>query len=115
MSRTGPLASALSVTYRYSLSDCLCLAEVTRIWRAFGSRLRADRAIRNFWSSLYDIVPQQSVEVGNFTSVTLRREQPLTGGLKLNLGLNRTWYRTPAGNHRRTGLLAGVSVANPSS
>jgi YaiO family outer membrane protein len=113
----GYYGRGLSATYRYSLLDSHLLGRSHAHLASFRLKDPGGSGATQLWlgqgSSLYDLVPQQSVKAGHFTSVTLRREQPVAGGVKLNLGLNRTWYRTPAGNYRGTGLLAGVSVTNP--
>jgi YaiO family outer membrane protein len=113
----GYYGRGLSATYRYSLLDSHLLGRSHAHLASFRLKDPGGSGATQLWlgqgSSLYDLVPQQSVKAGHFKSVTLRREQPVAGGVKLNLGLNRTWYRTPTGNYRGTGLLAGVSVANP--
>jgi YaiO family outer membrane protein len=113
----GYYGRGLSATYKYSLLDSHLLGRSHAHLASLRLKDPGGSGATQLWvgqgSSLYDLVPQQSVKVGRFTSVTLRREQPVAGGVKLNLGLNRTWYRTPTGNYHGTGLLAGVSVTNP--
>ena len=105
------------MTYRYSLLDSHLLGRSHAHLASVRLKDPGGSGSTQLWfgqgSSLYDVVPLQSAKAGHFTSVTLRREQPIAGGVKLNFGLNRTWYRTPTGNYRGTGLLAGLSVANP--
>jgi YaiO family outer membrane protein len=113
----GYYGRGFSATYKYSLIDSHLLGRSHAHLASVRLKDPGGSGSTQLWlgqgSSLYDIVPQQSVKAGHFKSVTLRREQPVAGGVKLNVGLNRTWYRTPTGNYRGTGLLAGVSVANP--
>lgn len=112
----GYYGRGFSATYRYSQIDSHLLGRSHAHLASFRVKDPGGSGSTQLWfgkgSSLYDIVPQQSVEAGNFTSVTLRREQPIAGGVNLNFGLNRTWYRTPTGNYHGSGLLAGVSVSN---
>jgi YaiO family outer membrane protein len=113
----GYYGRGLSATYRYSLLDSHLLGRSHAHLASFRLKDPGGSGATQLWlgqgSSLYDLVPQQSVKAGHFKSVTLRREQPVAGGVKLSLGLNRSWYKTPNGNYRGTGLLAGVSVSNP--
>jgi YaiO family outer membrane protein len=113
----GYYGRGFTATYKYSLLDSRLLGQSHAHLASFRLKDPGGSGATQLWlgqgSSLYDIVPQQSARAGKFKSVTLRREQPVAGGVKLNVGLNRTWYRTPTGNYRGTGLLAGVSVTNP--
>ena len=113
----GYYGRGLSVTYRYSLLDSHFLGRSHAHLASVRLKDPGGSGSTQLWfgrgTSLYDVVPQQSAKAGNFTSVTLRREQPIAGGVKLNVGLNRAWYKTPTGNYRGTGLLVGVSVSNP--
>lgn len=113
----GYYGRGFSATYKYSLLDSHLLGGSHAHLASLRLKDPGGSGATQLWlgrgTSLYDLVPQQSAKAGNFTSVALRREQPLAGSVKLNLGINRTWYRTPTGNYRGTGLLAGISVANP--
>lgn len=62
-------------------------------------------------SSLYE-VNLPNTPNGRFTSLAVQRSQPIGGGVTLNLGVNRAWYRTPAGRYTGTGLIAGLSFSN---
>jgi YaiO family outer membrane protein len=48
---------------------------------------------------------------GKFTSVALMRSQPIGGGVALDIGMNRSWYDTPTGRYRGTGVVAGLSFS----
>jgi YaiO family outer membrane protein len=113
----GYYARGLTATYRFSLINSHLLGRSHAHLASIRLKDPGGSGATQLWfgqgTSLYDLVPEQSVKAGDFTSLTLRREQPLAAGIRLNFGLNRTWYRTPRGNYRGTGLLAGVSVANP--
>lgn len=61
-------------------------------------------------SSLYDVVTASQPRNGNFTSLALRRVQPVRGPVSLSFGLGRDWYRTPTGHFQATRLSFGVSV-----
>jgi YaiO family outer membrane protein len=61
-------------------------------------------------TSLYEVDLPGS-PTGRFTSLTVQRSQPIGGGVALNVGANRGWYRTPAGRYTGTGLIAGLSFS----
>ena len=62
-------------------------------------------------TSLFEVNLPRSAN-GRFTSVALQRSQPIAGGLALNIGVNRAWYRTPTGDYTGTGVVAGLSFAD---
>jgi YaiO family outer membrane protein len=49
---------------------------------------------------------------GRFTSFAAQRSQPIGGGIVLQAGVNRAWYKTAAGSYSGTGLVAGLSFSN---
>ena len=51
-------------------------------------------------------------EKGRFTSVELRRLQPIGGGVSLSLGAKRTWFETPGDKYRGTGVHLGLAFSN---
>jgi YaiO family outer membrane protein len=61
-------------------------------------------------TSLYE-VDLPGNPTGKFTSVALMRSQPIGGGVALDIGLNRSWYDTPTGSYRGTGLVTGLSFS----
>jgi YaiO family outer membrane protein len=103
-----------TLTYRYSLiaSERLGrshahLASVrvkdprgsgsTQLWAGHGT-------------SLYEVDLPRSAN-GKFTSVAVQRAQPVGGGVALNFGVNRAWYKTPTATYRGTGIVAGLSFS----
>jgi YaiO family outer membrane protein len=69
----------------------------TRLWLGHGT-------------SLYEVdIPGNPT--GKFTSVALMRSQPIGGGVALDVGINRAWYDTPAGNYRGLGLVTGLNFS----
>jgi YaiO family outer membrane protein len=113
----GYYGRGFSATYKYSLIDSHLLGRSHAHLASVRLKDPGGSASTQLWfgqgTSLYDVVPLQSVKAGDFTSLSLRREQPIGGGINLNFGLNRSWYRTPTGKYHGTGLIAGISVANP--
>jgi YaiO family outer membrane protein len=61
-------------------------------------------------SSLYEADLPRS-PAGKFTSVAVKRSQPIGGGFSVDVGANQAWYRTPNGNYRGTGAVAGLSFS----
>jgi len=103
-----------TLTYRYSLiaSERLGrshahLASVrvkdprgsgsTQLWAGHGT-------------SLYEVDLPRSAS-GKFTSLAVQRSQPVGGGVALNFGVNRAWYKTPTATYRGTGIVAGLSFS----
>jgi YaiO family outer membrane protein len=105
-----------SATYRYSLIDSGLLGRSHAHLASFRMKDPGGSGSTQLWvgegTSLYDIVPQSEIRAGRFKSLTLRREQPIAGGVLLNVGVGRAWYSTPTGHYAGTSILAGVSYAN---
>jgi YaiO family outer membrane protein len=62
-------------------------------------------------TSLYEVDLPRSAN-GTFTSIALQRSQPIGGGVALDVGVNRAWYKTPTAKYRGTGLVAGLSFSS---
>jgi YaiO family outer membrane protein len=112
----GYYGRGITVTYRYSLLNSAQLGGSHAQLASFRLKDPGGTGSTQLWlgqgTSLYDVVPEQSVKAGRFVSLSVKRQQPLASGVQLNFGVNRSWYRTPTGNYRGTGILAGVSFTN---
>ena len=112
----GYYGRGFSLTYRFSLLASQQLgrshAQLASVQLKDPGGSGSTQLMVGQGTSLYDVVPEQSVKAGKFVSLSLKRQQPLVSGVQLNFGVNRSWYRTPTGNYRGTGLLAGVSFTN---
>jgi YaiO family outer membrane protein len=69
----------------------------TRLWLGHGT-------------SLYE-VDMPGNPKGKFTSAALMRSQPIGGGVAIDIGINRSWYDTPTGSYRGTGVVTGLSFS----
>jgi YaiO family outer membrane protein len=61
-------------------------------------------------TSLYELDLPRSAN-SRFTSLALQRSQPIGGGVALNFGVNRGWYRSPTGSYSGSGVVAGLSFS----
>jgi YaiO family outer membrane protein len=107
----------LSATYRYSLIDSRRLGRSDAHLASLRLKDPGGSGSTQLWlghgTSLYDVVPQADLKAGKFTSVALRREQPLTRNVSLTAGLSQSWFTAPTGNYRARGLSIGVAFRNP--
>ena len=104
-----------SLSYRYSLLDSRLLG---RSYAHLASVRIADpggNGSTQLWvgrgSSLYDVSTSPAAVEGKFTSVTLRRQQPIAPGIAISAGVNRAWYNTPSGSYHGTGISLGLTLA----
>ena len=104
-----------SLSYRYNLLDS---HQLGRSHAHLASSRFADPAgsgSTQLWvgrgSSLYDVSTSPTAVAGKFTSVAVRRQQPIASGLAINAGVNRTWYETPTGSYRGLGVSLGLTLA----
>ena len=104
-----------ALSYRFSLLDSNRLGRSSAHLASFRVNDPGGSGSTQLWfgrgSSLYDVNASPEAAKGTFTSIALRRQQPLAPGLGLNFGVNRTWYSTPAGSYRGTGVTVGLSAA----
>lgn len=104
-----------SLTYRFSLIDSNRLGRSQAHLASFRLKDAGGTGSTQLWvghgSSLYEVGLPRSGP-GRFTSVALQRSQPIGPGVAVNVGINRSWYRTPTANYRGTGALLGLSFSN---
>ena len=104
-----------TLSYRFSLLDSSRLGRSQAHLASVRLKDSGGSGSTQLWvghgSSLYAADLPRSGP-GKFTSVALQRSQPIGGGIAVNLGINRAWYRTPTGTYHGTGALVGLSVAN---
>jgi YaiO family outer membrane protein len=62
-------------------------------------------------TALHDATWLATPEKGKFSSVELRRVQPLGGGVSAMVGVNRTWYDTASAKFHGTGARLGLIFA----
>jgi YaiO family outer membrane protein len=62
-------------------------------------------------TALHDATWLATPEKGKFSSVELRRVQPIGGGVSLMLGVNRIWYNTDNAKYHGTGARVGLIFA----
>lgn len=103
-----------TLSYRFSLLDSSRLGRSTTHLANFRLKDPGGRGATQLWvgrgTSLYEVNLPRSAK-GNFTSVALHREQPIGGGVALDVGVSRNWYTTPAGKYHGTGLSFGFKFA----
>ena len=104
-----------TLSYRFSLLDSSRLGHSTAHLGSFRLKDPGGRGATQLWvghgTSLYDVNLPQSAK-GKFTSVALNREQPLGGGVALNIGVGRNWYSTPTGKYHGTGISFGFKFVD---
>jgi YaiO family outer membrane protein len=105
----------VTLSYRFSLLDSNRLGRSSAHLASFRLKDPGGSGSIELWAghgtSLYEVINLPTAAAGRFTSVAVRRVQPVGGGVALNLGLNRSWYQTPAGNYHGTGVSFGFSVS----
>jgi YaiO family outer membrane protein len=103
-----------TLRYRFSLLDSSRLGRSTAHLASVRLQDPGGSGSTELWAghgtSLYEIVNLPTAAAGKFTSVAVRRVQPIASGMAVNLGLNRSWFHTPTGNYRGTGVSLGFSV-----
>lgn len=103
-----------SLSYRFSLLDSNRLGRSTAHLASFSLKDSGGSGSTQLWvghgTSLYEIVDLPGAAAGKFTSVAVRRVQPIGGGVAVNFGVNRSWFNTPTGNYRGTGVSVGLSL-----
>jgi YaiO family outer membrane protein len=104
-----------TLSYRFSLLDSSRLGRSSAHLASFRLKDPGGSGSTELWAghgtSLYEIINVPQAAAGRFTSVAVRRVQPIGGGVAVNLGFNRSWYRTPTGNYHGNGVSLGFSVA----
>jgi YaiO family outer membrane protein len=106
--------SGASLSYRFSLIDSRLLGRSSSHLASVRLKDAGGRGATQLWlgrgTSLFDVISSPTAARGRFSSIALRRQQPLGGGAELSLGLNRTWYDTPNASYHGTGLNIGFSL-----
>ncbi len=99
-----------SVSYRFSTYDVQHIGRTTG--HLVSLKLKDNLGSSQLWlghgTALHDATWLASPEKGEFSSMELRRIQPIGGGVGLMLGVNRAWYKTDSANFHSTGARLGL-------
>jgi YaiO family outer membrane protein len=75
-------------------------------------RLGSNQLWLGHGTALHDAIWLPTPKKGKFTSVELRRVQPIGGGVGVMLGVNRAWYDTGSTKFTGTGVRLGLTFAD---
>jgi YaiO family outer membrane protein len=106
-----------SIGYRFSALD------TEELGRSYAHQLNlrvpdsGGRGATQLWvgrgTSLQDVAWLPTPGRGNYTSVAVRRLQPIASGVALSVTADRTWFNTPAANYTGSTLRVGLDFARP--
>jgi YaiO family outer membrane protein len=104
----------LSASYRFSLFDSSKLGGSHTHLASLRLSDPHGRGATQLWvgagTSLYDVNPTAPSKAGTFTSLALRREQPIGSRFALSAGFTHSWFRGPTGNYHADGFLVGFRL-----
>ena len=102
-------------TYRYSSYDVDNLGKSHGHLATFRLKDGSGAASTQLWlgsgSSLHEEEMLPSGRTGTFRSIALKRVQPVSGPLSLNVSLGRAWYETATTDYQSTKASVGLSFS----
>ena len=104
-----------SVAYRFSGFDIAGLGHSHAHQLSVRVPDSGGRAATQLWigrgTSLQDVAFLPTAGRGNYTSIALRRLQPIAGGVALSVTAERTWFNTPVADYTGTTLRVGFDFS----